>query len=194
MASLHTYPVNRYLDTVGDGSGTKNAVGDYSGASAEQFYIQCPAAGGSNLVLTRLIVGIEDTAGMKPELYGAAAALGNGIQVKIIDADGTTVISDLTDGIAIKTNAQWGFLCYDVTHQGFGNTPDDEMLLVRWTFARSGTPITLKPGQSLRVYLNDSSHQPLLHGSGLLDYAEGLAWQTRPSTPPRPTQACPSTR
>ncbi|MHC4716619.1 MAG: hypothetical protein ACYS5V_06595 [Planctomycetota bacterium] len=183
MASLHTYPVNRYLDTVGDGTGTKNAVGDYSGASAEQFYIQCPAAGGSNLVLTRMIIGIEDTTGMKPELYGAAAALGNGIQVKVIDADGTTVISDLTDGVPIKTNTQWGFLCYDVAEHNWGNTPDDEMFLVRWTFARSGTDITLKP-----------SHQPLLHGSGLLDYAEGLAWQTRPSTPPRPTQACPSTR
>ena len=51
-------PLFRYLDTVGDGSGEKNANGDYSIAE-EIFFLQPPP--GRVYRITRLIVSIMDT-------------------------------------------------------------------------------------------------------------------------------------
>ena len=61
--------ISRFLDTNGNGTGTKNANGNYSGA-AEIFYIQPPA--GSRYQINRLIVEVEDAAGMIATEYGSS--------------------------------------------------------------------------------------------------------------------------
>lgn len=139
----------RFLDTNGDGSGTTNAIGDYS-LGVEEFYIQPPAP--DAYMISRMIVCIEDTASMRAERYGnLAAALTNGIQV-FVD-DGTTEILDLVDNDPVKTNAGWGRHCYDADVKSWG--AGDELLLVRWTFEKSGHPILLESAHRLVVSCND---------------------------------------
>ena len=136
--------IYRYLDTVGDGSGTKVATGDYS--TPDEFLI---SAGTDTLKIERMIVYIEDGAATAYNKYGAMNALTNGIRIRVKNSSGT-FIADLDDGLPIKTNGQWGRLCYDSTILG-GNS-----VTVRWTFAKAGQPLTLWPGDSLVVTLSDS--------------------------------------
>jgi len=145
----------RYADTVGNGTGTTNFNGDYSGA--EEQAILKPLAG-QRLIVVRLIVMVADTSGMQPDEYGnLGAALGTGIEIKHFDADGTTVLNDMTGGVPVTTNGDWGALCYDVNRLAWGNSPTNEYLLVRWTFQRAGIEgIMLTPDQSIRVLFNDS--------------------------------------
>lgn len=158
--------ISRYLDLNGDGSGAKNANGDYS-TVADIFYIQPPAT--QDYLLTRLIVSIEDTQGMQAEEYGnLGAALTNGITVRVQDDSGTLV--DLTDSAPVKTNAKWGALCYDVDLKSWG--AGDELILVRWTFSRSGRDVLLRGDRNerLEVVLNDNltgliSHEFLVQGN-----------------------------
>ncbi len=128
----------RYLDTVGDGSGSKNANGaGYSVGSPGIFKIQPPA--GQVISLERMIVQIEDDGVPNAEKYGALAALTNGILVRIANDAGTIV--ELTDGLPIKSNSHWARLCYDVSFTGFASGND--FVDVRWTFAKSGRPVVL---------------------------------------------------
>ena len=149
---MAVYPFFRYLDTDFDGTGTKVANGDYSGA-VESFGIQ-PAATDVFLV-ERLIVCVEDTTSMQAQEYGnLGAALTNGVVVyKTVNG---TLDQDLTDGIPIKTNAAWGALCYDADVKSWG--AGDEMLLVRWTFGKAGLPLYLNGYdlEALEVRLNDN--------------------------------------
>lgn len=147
---MRTVHRTRYLDTVGDGSGTKNANGNYSGAAEEFLLIPT-----KTMHVGRILISYEDTTSMQAQEYGNfGVALTNGIEVETRD-DNDSVFSDLTDGIPIKTNAQWAQLCYDVDVKSWG--AGNELLVVRWTFERYGTttPVTLEPGHKLVVKLND---------------------------------------
>lgn len=156
---------SRYADTDGDGSGTKNANGDYSGGE-EIFYIQPPAD--ESFYVSRLIVSIEDASGFSAAEYGnLAAALSTGVEVRVQDDAGTII--DLTDALPVKTNAGWGALCYDVDLKTWGQ--GNELLVVRWTFSKSGQFIKLNgdDGERLEIVLNDDldglvGHRFLLQG------------------------------
>lgn len=152
---------SRYLDTDGDGTGTKDAASDHSGA-AEDFYIE---AQDNPLVVARMIVSLQDANGMVAAEYGNLnTALTNGVKV-YWDRDGTEI--DLTDGVPVKTNSQWASLCYDAQILGWGT--GEEVLAVRWTFSKSGIPILLAKGDKLIVRLEDdlsdlTSHYFLVQG------------------------------
>lgn len=142
--SAHIY---RYLDTAGNGTGTKNAIGDYS--TPDEFYISGPSSG--RMVLERMIIHVRDGSGFSAEKYGGLTALTNGLSVAVV-TEGETV--DLTDGVPVKTNAAWGRLCYDLAFHITG--AGDDFMSVRWTFSRSGKPIVLKSAtDKLGVTLND---------------------------------------
>jgi len=145
--------ISRYLDTNGDGTGTKQAIGDYS--AGVDFYIAPPP--GQIYRIARLIVYVHDTRIFDPDKYGdLGGALGTGIFVKTKNASGD--IKDLTDGIPITENAAWGRTCYDATMSNYGGTPANESLHVRWTFTKSGTYIRLvgDDGEFLTCELNDN--------------------------------------
>ncbi len=149
---------NRFLDTVGDGSGTKNAIGDYSSGTTD-FKI-APAAG-EVMRLTRLLLTIGD--GSLTNYYGGLlAALTNGIVVQKRNAGG--VLIDLTDNVPIKINAGWGILCYDVAEHQHGGA-GDEYLHGRWTFTKAGAPIRLvgDDGEFFTVRMADSMVGLALH-------------------------------
>jgi len=146
--------ISRHLDTDGDGTGTKNAIGDYS-ATPEIFYIQPPA--GEIYRITRMMVlirGAKST--FYTDSYGSRTELSTGVEIRTQDDSGTIV--NLTDNVPIKTNGNWGRFCYDsevyAADQGNTNT----YLRVRWTFEKSGQQIRLvgNNNERLEVVLNDN--------------------------------------
>ncbi len=142
---------SRYLDTNGNGTGTKDAVGNYSGAE-EIFYLK--PADGEFMQVNRLIITVRDTGAMDAANYGSTSPLTTGVVVRE-HSDDSGVIVDWTDGVPIKKNADWGSHCYDADVKTWG--AGDEFLLVRWTFGASGLPMLLdgSRGDKLEVVLND---------------------------------------
>ena len=138
----------RYADTVGDGSGVKQAIGDYSAAITD-FLITPPE--NTQYKIARMIVHYEFTGVFTASDYGSGAQLANGISILRLDDNGN-ILDDYTDGIPITTNGNWGQPCYDSQPEtvGAGNS----YWRVRWTFARAGASINLY-NQSLAVRLND---------------------------------------
>lgn len=143
--------IYRFLDVNGDGTGTKEALGDYSGMAQEIFYIQPPV--NTTFVLSRMIVQIEDNGGFDSGLYGNSITLTNGIVVRV--SDDMSVLTALTDTIPILTNSDWAAYCYDVALSEYGT--GNNYAHVRWTFARSGQPLILRGNynERLEVVLND---------------------------------------
>ncbi len=160
---------SHHLDTVGDGTGLINAVGNYSdaGAGPEEFKI---VAARDHVSIYRILVSLEDASGFKAEIYGSGSALTNGITLEHRSATGR-VISDFTT-VPVKTNAQWGMYCFDVDVKtwrtgGSGN----ELLVARWTFERMGEPLRFMKDHSLVIKLHDDftgliSHNYVVQGTG----------------------------
>lgn len=124
--------VCRFLDTVGDGSGTTNmGVADHTGT---RFIFQPEV--GQIIVVQRLIFSLEDETGFKAETFGKESALANGLLLQAEHAD--HVVTDFLAGDTIKTNGQFGLFCYDVAVHNWANTPTDEILLARFTFTKLG--------------------------------------------------------
>ena len=140
--------VYRFLDTNGDGTGTKNANGDYSVTPGE-FYFQPPR----RVHVHRLIIHIEDTNGFTAQEYGnLGAALGNGYTIVCQD-DSQNEICNYNDGVVITTNAEIGRICYDVDIKTWG--AGNEALQARFTFDKAGSPVDLKPNYRLSITFND---------------------------------------
>ena len=144
--------ISQFLDLDGDGTGTINATGDFSGG-ADIFYIQPPA--GDIYRISDLILSIEDgNDTMRWNYYGGIGSeLTNGIRVRIQDTGGTIV--DLDGGEAIKSNADWGSHCGEINLrvEAIGN----DFLNARWSFGESGQHIRLDGDNSerLEVVVND---------------------------------------
>ncbi len=156
---MDVYPneqVYRFLDTVGDGTGDKSAIGDYSSA-VEEFLITNPIR---QIQIRRMMIEVRDTGLFSQERYGAIAALTNGIEVMVKDDSGATQL-DLTDGVPIKSLAHWGCRCFDMSALPSGS--GDGFVNIRWTFKRNGSCILLRQGWSLVVRLNDDL-------TGLIDH------------------------
>ena len=141
--------ISRYLDTNGDGTGTKNAIGNYAGG-ATPFYI-APAAG-EVFRIGRMIGSYSDSSGVDTDKYGNNITLTNGIVVR---TNLNTVIIDLTDGVPILSNGGWAHQCHDLTAHQFGTGNDH--LTFRWTFTNAGQFIRLDgdTNDTLEVVLND---------------------------------------
>ncbi len=144
-------PVTQYLDTDGDGTGTNNAIGDYT--TPDDFYMQ-PAAG-EDVLVARLIVHIAD-ATIKAGDYGALSALSNGVDLTVV-LDGTTF--NLDGGVAVTTNAGWGSLCFDVEQKSWSASPTQESLVIRYTFDKffhdQARPASAKDGILLQGHRDD---------------------------------------
>ena len=172
MAAPKKIHLTQYLSTNGDGTGAISAIGDYS-AAAEEFYIQAPS--GSDLVIHRMLVTIQDAGTHDADGYGNRAALTTGITVQYLDDD-LTVLSDLSGGVTVKALADWATLCYDVANVSFGQ--GDTFTQARWSLDKHGLPLELKEGQSLRVTLNDSmvdlvGHKFVVQGYSEQSYRQG---------------------
>lgn len=142
-------PIYQHLSSNGDGTGTTNAVGDYS-SSETTLYI-APAAD-ETFIINRMIVEVEDVGSFDSGGYGTGSALSNGITLNYRDANG--IVATLTP-TPITRNADWAGNCHDLTIHNFGT--GNEFMTARWTFEKSGHPLVLwgSNGHSLEIVLND---------------------------------------
>lgn len=140
----------KILDTVGDGTGAKNAIGDYS-LTPTKFLIK--PAPGEVFTIARMLGHVEDSGTFDSGSYGNGIVLTNGITVSY--KCGVREV-DLMDGMSVITNADWAGVCYDVNISSFGL--GNEYLNFRWTFEKTGTWIELNGdyGDELCVNLNDN--------------------------------------
>jgi hypothetical protein len=154
-----------FLDTVGDGSGsiTSNING-----SITPVLFKVTAGVGETLLVNRLLLHLADIGGLDAGAYGNNIVMTNGIELGVM-RDGV-VILDLTAKLKIKTNADWGAYCYDVTELGFGL--GDNYLAVRWTFTKDGAALRLDEGDSFFLKVNDDLTGLTKHHSrlGMLSY------------------------
>ena len=152
-------PILNYLSSDGTTSGTKDMA-----TTADEYYFTMPSAG----YIHRMLVSYEDEGGGVVGEYGnLGAALTNGILVRVIADDGTTVLQDLLDGIPIKTNGQWARVCYD--HQVLNYGAGTDLWCTRWTFDKTGRPLFLQAGQRISMEIQDdltnlSSHFAMVQG------------------------------
>lgn len=146
---------SRQADTVGNGTGDFNAIGNYSSGGLGETIFRIAPGAGEVYRITRMLVGVYDSSGMQCQEYGnLGSALTNGVVVRV--HNGTSTLIDLTDNLPIKYNGQWGALCYDADVKSWGN--GNELLVARWTFERAGQPIRLDGdnNEELQVVLNDN--------------------------------------
>ncbi|MCP4660978.1 MAG: hypothetical protein GY856_36720 [bacterium] len=143
--------LHRYLDTVGDGSGTKNAAVDHSGA-AEEYMLEPPD---DIFRVTKLWVFIRDGAAFNANGYGgiSASPLTNGINVKVKDSSGDVL--DLLHAVPVKCNAHWLHHGTMETLSPFGT--GDDLMVVTLDFAATGTVVRLNSAldEYLAVILED---------------------------------------
>ena len=157
--------ISRFLDTNGDGTGTKNARGNYASAATPLYFKAT-----TTVNLHRMIIHIGDTTGMQAQKYGNIAELTNGYTVKVIDNDNVTELMDLCNLVPIKSNGGIGRYCYDVELRTWG--AGNEFVQARWTFAKAGQPLRLKQGQRLSITLNDDLTGLLEHYFMVQGYIE----------------------
>lgn len=168
--------LSRFADVVGDGSGGKNANGNYAG-SPQIFRVQ--AQPGEHLEVQRMIVSVQDSGLNSYDNYTAAAALTNGIYVYVTDIKGN-VVYDLTDpDVRVKTLGGWAHYCFDA--QVLDATSGDDHFVARWTFAKAGVPVKLYPGWSLCILCEDNmsaltEHRFLIQARYLDDSTAGPAY------------------
>jgi hypothetical protein len=160
----------RVLDTVGDGTGVTNAIGDYS-STETSFRITDPD---KHFYITRMLVQIEDSGSFATSGYGALAGLTNGIHVHVSDAN-EVVDNDLTDQLPIKSNNDWARVCYDLKLENWAS--GNSAVHARWTFTNAGHPIRVEKNHHFEVVLNDNFTGLVSH----YFFAQGFSSGAQPS-------------
>ena len=171
-------PIYQYLATTGKGAttGHTNAIANYStgvgGTSGEAFIIAPTTA--QVFRIERMLVHIRDVGAFGSSEYGSTAALTQGVTVKVVTDTGT--VHDLTNGVPVLMNADWGRQCYDTQILDWG--VGDEHLVARWTFSKSGYPLRLDgaAGQRLEVHLQDDMSNLTAHHFYVNGYHEDVAY------------------
>lgn len=96
--------LNRYLDTVGDGTGNKNANTN----AATNFLIR-PSAN-QVFVIEGLTVVVEDVGTLLASGYGALSALNTGISLVLSRPLSAPAEYDFLDGLLVKRHYDWARL------------------------------------------------------------------------------------
>ena len=144
--------LTRVLDVNGNGTGTTDAIGDYSGTGLGEtiFYVQPPP--GQIFIIDRLLTHVEDVGTFVPNLYGRDIVLTAGIRVNYIK---NSITTEITNAHFIHSNSEWAMFCYDqnIDEKGGAGT---NFMHVRWSFNKS-EEIVLNGNTSdkFQVILND---------------------------------------
>jgi hypothetical protein len=78
-------------------------------------------------------------------------------------------VLDITDGLPIKSNAQWRALCQDAGLQSFAAGSSNEVVFAHLLFATREAALNVKPGHKFIARLNDdfsglAAHYFHIHG------------------------------
>ena len=144
-------PLIRHLDTNGDGTGTKNAIGNYSAAPTD-FFIQPPI--GKIFVITTLIFHMSDSGAFSATDYGSiAGGLTNGLTA-VVERQAVQIF-DLFEGITIQNNDQFLHISPDVNVVNWSGGTDS--LVVSYDSQKFGIQLSLNGDleDKLIVRLND---------------------------------------
>lgn len=140
--------ISRFLSDDGSQTGVKEMA-----RTADEYYIICPPGSGAFVIAT-MIVQYQDAAGGTTNEYGnIGAPLTNGISLKMIEADGVTVHTDLTDGLPVKRNGEWARFTESYAFYEFGAGPN--VFTAKWIFTDCGSSVWLEPGQRLSMFVDD---------------------------------------
>lgn len=146
------------LDTVGDGSGSKDMAVDFSGG-ATSFKISADV-GLLDCYLSNLKVIMLFTGQMGIDKYAKNLVLANGIQLRLTDQD-DDLVEDFLDGNPVKSNAGWFF--YAGKSNTFDAAASKTALVIDWSFVDKGFPLLLRPGWSLETILHDDFSSMDIH-------------------------------
>jgi hypothetical protein len=102
MSYISGRVVSRILDTNGNGTGTKNAIGDYD--SNTEFFIQPSST--DIFRVEALVVLYSGSGPFSPTKYGGTATLGSTDGVSISHHKGGST-SDMMDGVPVGSNSEW---------------------------------------------------------------------------------------
>lgn len=151
-------PFARFLDTVGDGSGSIDAAANFSVTPG--VFKLTPAAS-TVVLLDKIRVLIGDTSPFSLAGYGAGAAVATGLDIAIVSAeDETQIVAQVY--IALTRHLDLVF-AHSEWLTGLGGT--DDLLLADLPVLRS-----IDDSETLRVKLDDdfsslSLHQFVLYGT-----------------------------
>lgn len=131
--------------------GTHSLNADYSGGV--NLDLVCPPD--SRIAVNRILWQIRASArATSSQEWGSRSELNFGLRVQRVRGGD---VLDLTDvqrpGEELRTNANWGGVCYDTGPRAWGE--GDDYIHARWTFGRSGAPLWLVAGDRLRLVLAD---------------------------------------
>jgi len=136
-----------------------DSTGGYSMATtatstATKTFTLGPPPAGETWAVHRILPFLQDGVNQRAEQYGAlGAALTNGILLRVVGSTGN-VVTDLLDGAPIKSNGDWANHCFDAELKEWG--AGDEILSVRWTFAKAGIPLQLTSTEQLDCVIQDN--------------------------------------
>lgn len=148
-----TKTLYRFLDTTGDGTGSKAMNIDGSTVPGK-FKITVPD--GQRYIIHRIFIHYEDTGTFDTDTYGTLVALTNGIEIEVYDSNDTLIL-DLNDGLPVKKNSDWSRNCYDIDVQDFGSGASKSTISARWTFAKDSlTGMMLEAGDYFQFTINDN--------------------------------------
>lgn len=142
--------LNRPMTTDGLPTGSNNLNGVGSIETPIDYFIE--AQPGERLAIARVLIHIVDSGTFDSGSYGNGIVLTNGIQV-FYKRGSITV--DVTDGLPIKTNVDWGRWCFDMRKSDFGQ--GNECLIAKWSLSAYGGRfgIILDPGDRVGVRIRD---------------------------------------
>lgn len=147
---LEEQPFFRFADENGDGTGNREAIGDYS-VTSKDFFLQAQPF--ETLHIRKIVIVVRDTGVFRSDRYGAMGALlVNGIRVLLTDSLGT-IIKNIDDGEGIRSNDDWAALTFDLGFFNFAAGPNT--MVVAFKVDDSGSPIQLNPGDRLVFCMND---------------------------------------
>ena len=157
MSGRPVHPQHRIDEHLKDGV-EHEAIGNYS--STPTRFIWTPDANRTAHIY-RMIITVQDDGVFTADTYGNRVILVNGITLTVRNVSDDSIVHDLTADHAIVSNAEWASHCYDADVKSWGN--GDELLIVRWTFSRGGSPILLDDSMYLSIDLNDDFSTLVAH-------------------------------
>lgn len=148
-----TVPLLRYLDTNGDGTGSKNA--SVNGSSTEVRFFIKPEVGQTFLIY-KMFVTISDAGILTTGSYGNTLTPSNGLIVRKTGSGGDPVIYDVLDGLPIKANTDWARIAFDESVVNLAGTK--YFYRYRWTAPNVNYPLCLHgdSGEELEVIIRDN--------------------------------------
>lgn len=155
--SKYNYPRERHLyQFLSKDSGQSQDLAEVNtnvdGTTPVKFFIKPPS--GEIWVLSRMMCFMQDTGSFRAEGYGAElSALTIGMKCYLNKSGDTS--DNIITSLPVKTNGDWAKYNYDAELKSWG--AGDNVLVGRWTFAKSGLPLSLDgdEGEEFGVIVSD---------------------------------------